>query len=257
MKWIDAIVQAFETLGGEAPYADLYKQIEKNPPRTLTKAWQATVRREVENHSSDSENYIKGKPDLFYSKGIGTGVWGLRKAKEPHVDYTSKPASSQSVSKKLTDPSIFVVSTTDPIVAIDVKEPEPTQRASIQTTRIIRDTKIVKQLKLLYLDRCQICGEAIILRSRHYSEGHHLQPLGSDHNGPDISENIIILCPNHHVEMDYGALAIDPVTLEVIHVNKKNAYINKKINVNVIHPLAQKYLSYHYYTVFLQQELPA
>lgn len=39
-----------------------------------------------------------------------------------------------------------------------------------------------------------------------YSEVHHIRPLGSPHNDPDIANNIIILCPNCHVLCEYGAV---------------------------------------------------
>ena len=35
-----------------------------------------------------------------------------------------------------------------------------------------------------------------------------LKPLGSPHDGPDTKQNIICLCPNHHVMFDKGTFAI-------------------------------------------------
>jgi len=34
------------------------------------------------------------------------------------------------------------------------------------------------------------------------------QPLGRPHDGPDVAENILCLCPNHHVLFDNGAFAV-------------------------------------------------
>ena len=36
----------------------------------------------------------------------------------------------------------------------------------------------------------------------------HIRPLGRPHDGPDIPENILCLCPNDHVRFDYGVIFI-------------------------------------------------
>ena len=81
MRWIDDVLQAFDELGGEAPLHVLYdkvRTIRAAAGRTLPTTTDAIVRREVENHSSDSEAYL-GKRDLFYApNGIGAGIWALR-----------------------------------------------------------------------------------------------------------------------------------------------------------------------------------
>ena len=41
-----------------------------------------------------------------------------------------------------------------------------------------------------------------------YAEGAHIKPLGKPHNGPDEVENILCLCPNHHVLFDRGAIGV-------------------------------------------------
>lgn len=76
MKWIDIIVEAFQALNGSASLQDLYTYIEKNPKRKLTKSYQATIRKEIETHSSESKNYNKNNPDLFAN--VGHGKWKLR-----------------------------------------------------------------------------------------------------------------------------------------------------------------------------------
>jgi hypothetical protein len=81
--------------------------------------------------------------------------------------------------------------------------------------RIIRDSELVFYLKRLYLYHCQICTTRLELTSGYYCEAHHLKPLGTPHNGPDTKGNIIIVCPNHHVLLDYKALKIDYRTLKL------------------------------------------
>ncbi len=74
--------------------------------------------------------------------------------------------------------------------------------------RIIRDTKIAHDIKKLYNYECQICGITITTKSGRYAEGAHIKPLGKPHDGDDNSDNLICLCPNHHVMFDKGTFTI-------------------------------------------------
>ncbi len=98
--------------------------------------------------------------------------------------------------------------------AIDLAEPKGTERALSQTYRIIRDTEIARWVKYAHEYRCQICGISVqLLGDQLYAEAHHIKPLGDPHNGPDVVENIICVCPNHHAQLDYGAIALDKAKL--------------------------------------------
>ena len=78
MTQLDYIVQVLKNLGGKANYAEIYKEYERISEISLTPGIKAGIRKNIEDHSSDSMNY-KGKKDLFYSaNGIGSGDWGLR-----------------------------------------------------------------------------------------------------------------------------------------------------------------------------------
>jgi hypothetical protein len=71
-----------EAKGGQAHLSDVYHGVERPTGETLTKGKKAGLRKEIETHSSCSENYIQSYPDLFYSThGIGSGWWGLRSKK--------------------------------------------------------------------------------------------------------------------------------------------------------------------------------
>ena len=99
-----------------------------------------------------------------------------------------------------------------PAIAVDIDAPPPVYRSVV--TRRIRDAAIVRRLKALHDDRCQRCGTRLELADGSgYSEGHHLRPLGGDHNGPDVEENIVVLCPNCHALFDLGAVLIHGETL--------------------------------------------
>jgi hypothetical protein len=131
--------------------------------------------------------------------------------------------------------------------AVDIEEPSPPNRTTIETTRVIRDTKMSQALKRLYRNKCQLCDTTIKLSSRNYSETHHLQPLGKTHQGPDVQENMLVVCPNHHVQLDYGAIAIEPNSLEIIDSNGNKL---GKLTVSKKHKLEKRYLIYHLNHVF-------
>jgi hypothetical protein len=220
MTFVDEIISAMEALGGYAHYSDLYKYIQEHTKRELSGSWQAIVRARIEERSSDSASFLNGD-DLFFSvNGIGNGFWGLR-------------------SKVFVEPS-----------APDLSEPNLPPRANIKTSRVIRDTNITRELKLIYRNHCQVCGNTITLLGRNYSEGHHIKPLGNPHNGYDLASNIIILCPNHHVEFDYGSMAIDPDTYSILCVDASNKYLGKKIHLEHGHLLDHSHLEYHLLNIY-------
>ena len=91
---------------------------------------------------------------------------------------------------------------------LDDKSSQP-NRASQLIQRIVRNTQLGQEIKELYQFRCQICGEKLKIGSGWYAEASHIQPLGKPHNGPDAKSNILCLCPNHHVLLDYGMITIN------------------------------------------------
>ena len=200
MTWLEYVVKAFENLGGVASYKQLYEEILLIRNEKFSDSWKAVVRATIERNSSDSLAYA-GKNDIFYSvDGLGNGIWGLR-------EYTFEEKEHDIL-----------------------KEDEEPYRVNQNIKRIIRDTKIIKELKALYDNTCQICSCKIkIDTNKYYSEGHHIKPLGSPHNGPDVKENIIILCPNCHVKFDNGVIDISKL----------------KINENKYHKIDEQYNTYY------------
>ena len=92
----------------------------------------------------------------------------------------------------------------------------PPGRVLTTAYRILRDSKISRNVKQLRNYECQICGSTISLPDGSlYAEAHHIQPLGG-HDGPDISENIICVCPNHHAMLDYGVIPLSLDDLRAI-----------------------------------------
>lgn len=77
------------------------------------------------------------------------------------------------------------------------------------TLRIVRDTKLSQAIKKLYNYTCQVCSLRISVKGVGYAEAAHIRPLGLPHNGADQSENLLCLCPNHHVMFDKGVFLIN------------------------------------------------
>ena len=82
----------------------------------------------------------------------------------------------------------------------------------------LRNTLLAHDLKWRYNHCCQICRETVLLTRERYAEAHHIKPLGSPHSGQDKEGNILVLCPNHHVMFDRGAIDIDRESLTVRHI---------------------------------------
>jgi uncharacterized membrane-anchored protein YjiN (DUF445 family) len=79
--WAHDLVSVLKAMGGKARLEQIYDQVEKlrrangrSVPRTL----EATVRRTLENHSSNSDNYLGGVDLFCMPEGKGAGVWALR-----------------------------------------------------------------------------------------------------------------------------------------------------------------------------------
>jgi 5-methylcytosine-specific restriction protein A len=97
----------------------------------------------------------------------------------------------------------------------DTPTTEQTLRKKRQIDAIQRNQTLVKEIKKLYKDTCQLCGERIQARpNRYYSEVHHIKPLGQPHNGPDHKSNVLCVCPNHHTLLDFFAIMLN--TSEII-----------------------------------------
>ena len=89
----------------------------------------------------------------------------------------------------------------------EVGRTEPRRRPS-SVLRIVRDTKVSRSVKKLHDFQCQACGTRLAGPAGPYAEAAHIHPLGMPHDGPDTPDNILCLCPNHHVLFDVGAFAL-------------------------------------------------
>jgi putative restriction endonuclease len=111
-------------------------------------------------------------------------------------------------------------------------------RQEMRVSRIVRDSARAKKVKALYDHRCQMCGTRLECPAGPYSEAAHIRPLGTPHDGPDTVDNILCLCPNHHVLFDNGAIYIaDDLSL--------NGEGGNRLVVHKNHRIDHRHLAYH------------
>ncbi len=185
--WVEDISESLVNLGGVAKLADIYSEVKRIRPLPHPKSIEATIRGAIERNSSDSDAHTGGRDIFFSAKGLGGGIWGLRSKTAP------TPCAND-------------------ISALPQGEIQPVRQQQA-TYRILRDTELARKLKLLHKHRCQICLVTLSVAGSPYSEAHHIIPLGQPHNGPDIPGNIIVVCPNCHVQLDYFSIKLNPKSI--------------------------------------------
>ena len=105
-------------------------------------------------------------------------------------------------------------------------------------TRIVRDSAKAEHVKELHDHTCQVCETRLESLGGPYSEGAHIKPLGKPHNGFDVEENILCLCPNCHVLFDRFAFTVNADgTLKGARTGI--------LRVNPNHRINPEYLEYH------------
>jgi predicted restriction endonuclease len=116
---------------------------------------------------------------------------------------------------------------------------EPGRRLTT-SKRTVRITKVARAVKEIHENTCQMCGKQLAVGDRGYSEGAHIQALGSPHEGPDVMENVLCLCPNCHVLFDFGALIVQADHSLLLN---GQPYGNLRLHPN--HQVDGKYLAHH------------
>ena len=151
---------------------------------------------------------------------------------------------AEKFTEALRQVSDFIEASPSPVTPEIIEQQEyPAEKVSTVITRRIRDTLLSNSVKKQRNYECQVCGIKLPAGNSWYAEVHHLKPLG--HDGPDTESNMLVLCPNHHVLFDYGAIAIHPEnTSTVIDGNGKAIATLKP-------PAPRKdYIQFHYAKIF-------
>jgi len=106
--------------------------------------------------------------------------------------------------------------------------PERIQAVVSQTIR--RDTRLIEALKEVFNYRCQFPGCNVRIPKRgggYYIEVAHILPVSK--GGQSRLGNLLVLCPNHHKEMDLGDLQIEEQTVECL----KGKLNGRRFTINV------------------------
>jgi putative restriction endonuclease len=112
----------------------------------------------------------------------------------------------------------------------------PNRRQST-VTRVVRSTVVGEWVKRLHNFTCQICGTRLDTPVGAYAETCHIKPLGRPHNGPDVPENILCLCPNCHVLLDEFAVWIND--------DQSLGRQEGLLRVTPKHAISSEFLQYH------------
>jgi hypothetical protein len=124
----------------------------------------------------------------------------------------------------------------------DDADPPPVIR--LTSTRRVRNTLKGQQLKNQYRGKCQVCGVCILTPKGVYAEIHHMRPLGRDHGGLDNWNNMLVLCPNCHVQFDSLAVAIDPDDRRIVSFSAKQTLKGRKLGFRRGHALERENVLY-------------
>ncbi|QKW20479.1 HNH endonuclease [Kitasatospora sp. NA04385] len=133
-----------------------------------------------------------------YGSTVGTDghrIWQFRLEADQEVDVPETPdQDAQSV-------------------LVTVPAPPPSGNATplrvrTEVQRTVRSGAVVRQVKSWHGSACQVCGLVVVLPGGVYSEGAHIQALGSPYDGPDTTDNVLCLCPTCHVMFDGGAIVL-------------------------------------------------
>lgn len=107
--YLKEIIAVLLDLGGTASLEELYRKIEERdniPSIHKNVKWHSSIRSAIYAHSSDSEYYQKGDPDLFESVGgIGSGQWKLREGNISHDLSSEDSIPEDALEKKEFDKS--------------------------------------------------------------------------------------------------------------------------------------------------------
>ncbi|MFD4835090.1 HNH endonuclease [Streptomyces uncialis] len=122
------------------------------------------------------------------------------------------------------------------------EESRPAPRRPGAGSQIVRDPRLIAAVKRLHANRCQVCGMQLPTRFSTYSEAAHIRGLGRPHDGPDILSNLLVLCPNHHVQFD--TLAIYIAADDSVRRTADDGLVDQ-LRRHPAHPMDDAHLRYH------------
>lgn len=114
----------------------------------------------------------------------------------------------------------------DTTESVELQPREETIRIKREIELRLRKKSLVDRIKKLYSNICQLCETRLeIAKCQYYSEVHHIKPLGRPHNGPDVLENMICVCPNCHALLDLGGVIFGDTSFKLMRHSIGNEYL--------------------------------
>lgn len=125
---------------------------------------------------------------------------------------------------------------------------EVVERRTVAVQAQVRDRRKSAALKSHYDNTCMICGVKLqVGEERFYSKAAHIKPLGKPHDGPDKASNMLVLCPNHHLQFDRGIIRLQKYGMNYIIKRKVNGEKLDGIKITVKHTLDDDCVRWHYH----------
>jgi len=127
----------------------------------------------------------------------------------------------------------------------------PVGRRLRQVNGLIRSGKNKKELEAWYNGVCQFCGNKVLTSNKRSAvEYAHIKPLGNPHHGPDDLTNMLSLCPNHHRQLDRGAIKLNPINFQIQAPFGSSPVLLSRIQIYQNHKLQKENLDYYDSKIF-------
>lgn len=146
------------------------------------------------------------KMHIDYIKEKGDSKIKLRKIYQRYLDDISindEPSIVDEIEQAEITNHLKDKNKNDLINELENSENSNSEKVTINHKSYKRNNKIIALIKILRNFECQICGHYILKKDgSRYIEAAHIVP--KHQQGKENPENIILLCPNHHKEFDFG-----------------------------------------------------
>lgn len=230
--WLHSIIDAFELLGGDAKYKDLYpivKQIRLKKGLSWPEKPKESIQATIEEHSTDSiKNKKHNKKDIFIK--YGRGHWGLKKY---YIDEDTK------IELLINNDINNFLQENNKIGDFKYKC-TPQKIVETKTSNGKRCLKRDKKKAINALINADFlceanCENKLFKRKnsdKNYTEVHHLVPTKYYKNfkfSLDIEENLVSLCSHCHNLLHYGEDTTE--TLKKLYDKRKKLLESCGINI--------------------------
>lgn len=175
------------------------------------------------------------KEHIVYIKEKGDSKIKLRKVYQKHLnnlEINQKPSDEDEDEFEQNEIAKYLKKTKTRIeIAEELRNTEDIddEKITLNYKSYKRNNKTIALIKILRSFECQICGKSILKRDgTKYVEAAHIVPKHK--KGKESSDNIILLCPNHHKEFDLGKCEITEHNINEVHFELNE----KKYNIPLI-----------------------